>query len=194
MTKPIHALTAYVPTDVWCRLLPRSPHCAPGSLLPGTPTHSWVCPEYRFSSGRIWRRICGVIHIHDSYDTWWGKYAYGVERQEICLRSHTQERWPHYVNGWRREINAIAFPPSSSSSTLSVCLSLCYLYTFHSASTQPLRLICQTWRMQSEAGYRWIRLPSLSSPDLRAVCNTVWDGKGQIVNQPCFFFSAYRIH
>lgn len=36
MTKPIHALTAYVPTDVWCRLPPRSQQCAPGSLLPCT--------------------------------------------------------------------------------------------------------------------------------------------------------------
>lgn len=37
MTKPIHALTAYVPTDVWCRLPPRSRQCTLGSLLPCTP-------------------------------------------------------------------------------------------------------------------------------------------------------------
>lgn len=32
MTKPIHALTAYVPSDIWCRLMvrPPPPHCAVG--------------------------------------------------------------------------------------------------------------------------------------------------------------------
>lgn len=94
MTKPIHALTAYVLTDVWCRLLPWSLQCATGSLLPCThPTSA-----YHFSSGWIWSWVSGFIHIHDSFDTWQQKCADGGERQKICLRSHVWERWPHHVN------------------------------------------------------------------------------------------------
>lgn len=192
MTKPIHALTAYVPTDVWCRLLPRSPQCALGSMLPGTPHPSLFCPEYRFSSGRIWRWVWGFIHIYDSFDTWQRKYADGGERQEICLRSHIWERWPHCVNmnegGKLMLLHLLPpLPPSCS---------LCYLFTFHSASTQPPRFLCQTWQMQSEGGYRWIWLPSLFSPipgckEIRAVCNIAWDGKGQLVNQCIFYFMLF---
>ena len=41
---------------------------------------------------------------------------------------------------WSREINAIASPSPS----LSLPPSHCYLFTFHSVSTQPLRVLWQT--------------------------------------------------
>lgn len=181
MTKPIHALTAYVPTDVWRCLLPRSRQCAPGSLLPFTPP---FCPEYRFSSDRMWRWVGeGVIHICDSFDTWQRKYADGGWAPRNLFKiTRLRAMAPPREYEWRREINATASPSP---------LALCYLFTFHSVSTQPLRCLCQTWQMQGEGSYRWIWLPPLSFPmprcgEIKSVCNVVCDGKGQLVNQPVF--------
>ena len=35
--------------------------------------------------------------------------------------------------------------------------------------------------------------PDAGCKEIRVVCNAVWDGKGQLVNQPVFFF-ALRVH
>lgn len=138
MTKPIHALTAYVPTDVWYRLPPRSRQCAPGvpTALPTTPppplrpSPSWFCPEYRFCSGRMWRLVWGFIHICDGFDTWQRKYADGGEWQEICLRSHVWERWPHRVNMNEGE-KLMLLPLLPLSLLLSLALSVIYSHFIH---------------------------------------------------------------
>lgn len=164
----------------------RGPCC-----LAPTPPPPWFCPEYHFSWGRMWRWVWGLIHVCGSFDIWQRKYADGGERQEICLRSHVWERWPDHVNmNEGGKLMLLPFLP------LSLSLSPCYLFTFCSVSTQPLQFLCQTWQMQSEGGYWWIWLPSLSSlmsgcKKIRAVCSAVLDGKGQLVNQPVFLPSEF---
>lgn len=159
MTKPIHALTAYVLTDVWCRLLPWSLQCATGSLLPCThPTSA-----YHFSSGWIWSWVSGFIHIHDSFDTWQQKCADGGERQKICLRSHVWERWPHHVN--MNEGGKLMLWP-----VLPLSLSRCYLFTFHSVSTQPLQFLSD--QANAEGGWLQMNMITLSVfPDSRVEGN-----------------------
>lgn len=119
---------------------------------------------------------------------WWG-WAPRNLFKITCLRAMALPR--EYE--WRSEINAIAFP---SSLDFSLTLSLRYLFAFRSVSAQPLQFLCQTWQIQSEGGYRWIWLPSLSSlmpgcKKIIAVCSAVWDGKGQLVNQPVFLPSEF---
>lgn len=111
---------------------------------------------------------------------WWG-----WAQRNLLRITQWRVMSPLPESEWSREINAPSFSPF-----LLAC-SLRYLFTFHSVSTHPPRFPRQTWQIQSEGGYRWIWLPSLSSPmpgceEIRAVCYAVWDGKGQLVNQPVF--------
>ncbi len=102
------------------------PCCLPPPAIPQAPIR--FCPEYRFSSGRMWRWVRGFIHIYDVFDTWQRKYADGGERQEICLRSQVWERCPCRVNmnEGGKLMPSPLLPPSLS---LSLSLSLRVIYS-----------------------------------------------------------------
>lgn len=148
MTKPIHALTACVLSDVWCCLLPPSRPRAPGSplLCPLLPPQ--LCPVYR--SDRMWRWFGVGVYSYmwrEWYMTeeirWWREFL------EICLRS----RRPRRVNMNEGE-KWMLLP-------LFLCVHVLFTHiSFCEHTTPAVSLADPVKAVKSEGGYRWIDLPS----------------------------------
>lgn len=153
---------------------PRNVHRSPYSrVTPHLPTQApiWFCAGYRFSLGRIWRWVWGFIHIYNDFDTWQRKYAYGGEPQEICSRSGIQEWCLRCLNMNEEGKLMLLF---SLSLCLPFCLSICYLFSFHSVSTVSLSNLAKArWEQLEMNMIAHSVFPNALCKELIIVCSAV---------------------
>lgn len=171
---------------------PRNVHRSPYShVTPHLPTQApaWFCAGYRFSLGRIWRWVWGFISImtliHDRENT-----LMGGEPQEICSRSGIQEWCLRCLN--MNEEGKLMFL-FSLSLCLPFCLSICYLFSFHSVSTVSLSDLAKArWEQLEMNMIANSVFPNALCKELTIVCSAV--GMVRVDLEIILSFFALRIH